>query len=60
MDKNCNAKQVIKKTTMAVDKSKKSANKKKKKSKKSLKCDQNSDYLEIEGVRALDGDLAGE
>ncbi|KAL4223896.1 hypothetical protein ACF0H5_017359 [Mactra antiquata] len=58
MDKNCNAKQVIKKATMAVEKSKKSANKKKKKSKKSVKGDQNSDCLEIEGIRALDGDQA--
>lgn len=56
MDKNSNAKQISKKTQMAVDKSKKSASKKKKKVKKStsLKSDQSPDSLEVEGVRAFD------
>ena len=55
MDKNSNAKQINKKSQMAVDKSKKSASKKKKKVKKSsVKSDRSPDSLEVEGVRAFD------
>lgn len=56
MDKNSSAKLSVKKSQMAVEKSKKSASKKKKKNKKSSsgKIDQSPDSLEVEGVRALD------
>ncbi|XP_052797830.1 eukaryotic translation initiation factor 5B-like [Mya arenaria] len=55
MDKNFNAKQIVKKSQMAAEKLKKSASKRKKKTKKQcVKSDQSPDSLEIEGIGNFD------